>query len=528
MQHYAKILLCAAAILPIAVPRMSAVSHHRLVGDTSLIAIPPPADTMLLQGREYKQIRLSRSLLREIDTAGYSHLDFSHAKHPWKGIVEVGSANLLFHLLTRYAANKDYARISWHSIKNNFETGFLWDNDKFETNLFYHPYQGGLYFNCARSNGLNFWQSAPYAFSGSLVWEMMMETQPPSTNDIIATSLGGIGLGEVSHRLSSLVLDGRCTGMERVIREIAGAVIDPVRGANRLISGDSWHPGDRYVDREATIPFSLQYGIGYRYLKETGKTDKRYNSMACADFTLIYNNPFDIEGRQPFEYFSAQFAFNYSGRQPFLGTVKFNAVIWGHSHDYHSGQEMFWGIFQNYNYYNSEALKRGSEDIPFRIAETVSYGPGMMVRFPFPLAKGSLTLTGFTSGILLGGSLSEYYKFQERDYNMGSGYSLRCDALLVFYRKFGLYAAMENYRIFTWKGYEKKDYEHIDPNYLNAQGARGNALLRVVTLRGSFNLYRDICLSAQVGWYRRNSHYKYFPDVHSHAFDARLMVSYVF
>ena len=63
----------------------------------------------------------------------------------------------------RFVLCEDFAKVNLSSIKENFKTGFVWDNDQFSTNLFAHPYHGGLYFNAARSNGLSFWESAPYA-----------------------------------------------------------------------------------------------------------------------------------------------------------------------------------------------------------------------------------------------------------------------------------------------------------------------------------------------------------------------------
>lgn len=47
--------------------------------------------------------------------------------------------------------------------------GFVWDNDAMGTNMFMHPYHGSLYFNSARSNGYNFWQSGFFAFGGSFM-----------------------------------------------------------------------------------------------------------------------------------------------------------------------------------------------------------------------------------------------------------------------------------------------------------------------------------------------------------------------
>lgn len=87
----------------------------------------------------------------------------------------------------RYIRKADFAYINMHTIKDNFKHGFVWDNDAMQTNMFMHPYHGNLYYNSARSNGYNYWQSGLFAFGGSFMWEMAMENEFPSTNDIIAT-----------------------------------------------------------------------------------------------------------------------------------------------------------------------------------------------------------------------------------------------------------------------------------------------------------------------------------------------------
>ena len=67
--------------------------------------------------------------------------------------------NMAVWTFDRFLMNEDFAKINGHTIKQNFKTGPVWDTDKFSTNLVAHPYHGSLYFNAARSNGLNFWQS---------------------------------------------------------------------------------------------------------------------------------------------------------------------------------------------------------------------------------------------------------------------------------------------------------------------------------------------------------------------------------
>lgn len=130
----------------------------------------------------------------------------------------------------RYIRKADFAYIDFHTIKDNIKHGFVWDNDAMGTNMFMYPYHGSLYFNSARSNGYNYWQSGLYAFGGSFMWEMFMENEYPSTNDIIATPIGGMALGEVFYRAFDLILDDRKTGASRFGLEFASFVVSPMRG----------------------------------------------------------------------------------------------------------------------------------------------------------------------------------------------------------------------------------------------------------------------------------------------------------
>ena len=96
-------------------------------------------------------------------------------RRPWKAALETFGLNMLVWSFDRYIVKEDWAYINGHTIKSNFKKGPVWDTDQFTTNLFSHPYHGSLYFNAARSNGMNFWQSAPFAAGGSLMWEFFME-----------------------------------------------------------------------------------------------------------------------------------------------------------------------------------------------------------------------------------------------------------------------------------------------------------------------------------------------------------------
>src|SRR5262249_42274866 len=156
-------------------------------------------------------------------------------KRFWAAAGEVAALELIPWAYDRYIADQEWARISTDTVKDNFDTGFVYDHDDFPTNQFGHPYHGSTFFNAARSNGYGYWSSGLFTLAGSLVWECCMENTAPSKNDLVNTTLGGMTRGEVAHRLSAMILDNTASGGERVWRELGAALINPVGACNRLL-----------------------------------------------------------------------------------------------------------------------------------------------------------------------------------------------------------------------------------------------------------------------------------------------------
>jgi hypothetical protein len=196
-----------------------------------------------------------------------------------KTAVEIVGINVGIWAFDRYViANDEVYNINLNTMQRNLQHGFVWDNDQFSTNLLGHPYHGGLYFNAARINGMNFWQSIPYTFAGSLMWEYLMENEPPSINDFIATPIGGMALGEMTFRLSGLLIDNRATGWNRVGRELLSALISPMSGLNRVFSGDAWkvrHTGSEFPD---DTPVNFYVATGHRVLTEDSEIKSKLDN----------------------------------------------------------------------------------------------------------------------------------------------------------------------------------------------------------------------------------------------------------
>ena len=445
-------------------------------------------------------------------------------KHPWRAAAETFGLNVGVWAFDRFVMQEDFAKISPTTIKNNIKHGFVWDNDQFSTNLFAHPYHGNLYYNTARSSGMTFWESAPYAFAGSLMWETCAEVEPPAINDLMATTLGGIALGEVTFRFSSQLLDDSKRGFGRFLRELAAGVICPPRAFNRLITGDAWRvrtENPLYHDYDR-IPVQFELGFGNRYLADAGSLFRGEHNPYI-EMRGIYGNPFEAECNEPYDYFTAGVTFGLS-----VSRVNLMGRIWGKELPTTTDMELLVGVFQYFNYFDAEEVKDGSGKIPYKISEAASIGPGIVYRFPSLHRKVSLSQSLHVGGILLGGCLTDYYNIIDRNYNLGSGYSVKSQTHLDFGQKGMFSLGFQHYRIFTWKGYEGKDLTTVNPLYLNAQGDRGNTSFTVITPIVEYVLGPHVRINWETSLYYRRSHYKYHPDLDFDTFETRVGLMYRF
>ncbi len=516
-----------AALTPEAVDSMAA-HYLRLVTEEDATGSPTAMASALADGRisTEKDMPFLRSGDNILTSANPSSPlgGTEGGRHPWLAAAEVVGINAFVMCFDRFVLDAEYAKINLHTIHNNLKTGFVWDNDQFSTNLFSHPYHGGLYFNAARSNGLDFWQSAPYAFGGSLMWETVCETEPPAINDLMATTIGGIAIGEVTYRVSDLIYDDSKRGMARFWREFLGTVVCPIRGLNRIIRGEAWRVrrdgGGLYHDYDR-LPVGLTLSAGMRYLADDNALF-RGETNPYVNVSLIYGDPYDETTNRPYDYFTADVTFGMSSNQPLISRVHLLGQLWSAPVYSANGMQAEFGLFQHFNYYDSQPVKDGTSLVPFRISEAASVGPGLLYHFPAVGNLARLEQRIFLSGILLGGSLSDYYAVIDRDYNMGSGYSMKVHTLMDFGRYGSFFLGADLYNIYTWKGYESQDLRTVNPLYLNAQGDKGNALLFVLTPRLQLALTDNLSLDLSASYYFRETHYSYHDDVRARTFTTQI------
>ena len=221
----------------------------------------------------------------------------------WAASGELMAVQFIPWAFTRFVRNGEWSRIGPTSWLDNLKFPWQWDNNQFANNQFSHPYHGSQYFNAARSNGYNFWQSAPWAFAGSLMWELFGEVWAPAPNDLANTTLGGITLGEMLFRFSSLTLDNRATGSNRVVREVGATLINPVRGFNRLVRGEVGRISETPAEwRPSWLQASMD--VGYRrFSKSASLDDPDARDQGFVQFSVFYGDQLADLGREPFSAF---------------------------------------------------------------------------------------------------------------------------------------------------------------------------------------------------------------------------------
>lgn len=501
---------------------MSVLPQNRVRGGLLLIFFLLVASVMT---HAQIPIRLQTTVMQPPDS---TDLQFYKKKHFWRAAGEVVGFNLALWGYDRYIEHGDFAYISFKTIAANFRHGFKWDNDKLGTNTFLHPYTGNLYFNAARSNGYNFWQSELFAIAGSAMWEMFMEREYPSTNDVIATPVGGAAIGEVFYRASDLILNDASTGAERVGREAAAFIVSPLRGFNRLITGRMWQHRAT-SGRQFGIPnVAFQLSSGVRILHVLGRTS-RLVVGASLQADLEYGYRFDPVQSRPFDYFSVRLNLSFMKSQPLLTRLQITGRLLGRtivdSHTNHLSA----GLYQHFDFYDSDTISKITKRVPYKLGIPASVGAGLQWRNN---ALRHWTFDAFThfNAVVLGSTLSDYYRVDERNYNWASGFSVKSGINAVFGSdRVSLSASHEFYRLFTWRGYRYGlDMETHDPRTLDVQGDRSVASFNVLSFRGSLKIRERLYATFGLTFYRRTTRYHDYPRVASTTLSTRTMLTYKF
>ena len=399
-------------------------------------------------------------------------------KNYWLPAVEIVGLNFSIWAYSRYLTSEGWSAISWQSIKNNFKNGFVWDLDGYLMNQFMHPYHGSNYYNLARSNGLEFWESAPYAVGGSLMWEYFMENEAPSYNDIVNTPVTGIILGEISYRVSNLIIDEGTVGFERFLREFTSTLIDPMQGFNRLIRGDMWKAGK--PNKHSKFDVIVSSGVHNVFFSSKMNDSKSYVALRA---DLNYGNQFSVSDHQkPFDYFTLHTEVNFAPGDNIAGIFA-SGVLWDNKLKLFENSKNIIGVYKEVDIHINTVYKLSATSVTGQIINTVPLSTSVSMQNYFGL-----------SAILMGATNSQYASESGKDYNIGPGASAKIGVQVTF-KNFGeIYSNYKRFWIHT------------------LSGAEGEEFVGLMNIGINYQLLEKSYLGLDFLLYERYGDYKYFPN----------------
>ncbi len=415
----------------------------------------------------------------------------------WLGFGDVMVAQFVPFFVSNVLEDEVWAEVGPETWRNNFTYPWQWDDNQFNNNQFAHSYQGNLYYNAARTNGYNFWGAALWPAGGSLMWEYFFEAWAPAPNDFVNTAVGGVVLGETLFRISRLALDNTATGAERVWREIANGLLNPMSGINRLVRGET---GRVSANPPSWRPSAILgvLDLGYRRTTSSiasGAIETGSNQWN-ATFLLSYGDPArDLSGK-PFSYFAIRADLAGPGDDGLVNqfSARGSLAAWplGKSRRHQVAVSL------EYDFFDNPAFVYGGQSIQVGLVSAIG-APGK-------------TWWGQTNvlfnGVLLGAVESDYYQAVEgRNYDYGPGLGAILSGRLFYKNRLQGTAAYTGLWLHTVDGTESAHYQ--------------DALL----LEGRYWASRKIGLGLSYTGYNRHSDYSGLPDVEEYSSFVRAFVS---
>ncbi|MBR0045825.1 MAG: DUF3943 domain-containing protein [Bacteroidaceae bacterium] len=442
-----------------------------------------------------------------------------------------------------FVQQREWANVTSKVIKRNLKGGWVFDPDSFSGNQFAHPYHGSMFYNTAREHGLSYGVSLLYPLAGSLTWELFCETNRPAVNDLLSTGIGGAGIGEATHRISDIFFDDSKRGGARVVREIFGTLLNPVRGIHRMMSGEMFRVNHMHAGKkEEPMPYSFLVGVGDRYMYDEGpihpNAPGRFKEhVPYLDFRFNYGSHFNHleEGKSPraYDYFNVYLLLNLDDSHPTVGELDIQGRIGSIQRRLPNRWQLDLGFYQNIKYidhYNGHGVQKPG-NLPI-ISEAASFGGDL-----FTQRQGRATTFSHSlmlSAVPLGGAASDY--FLMRRYNFGTGFSLRHSVQFTWNRHFTIGNDLYFLRLFILRGEKPEQIRnylaHPDEYVIELRdgtGAWGDQGEQSVLQNRSylrFNLARGLHLNLQYEYNLRHGNYRYYPSVTGKSHEWKAGISY--
>jgi hypothetical protein len=322
------------------------------------------------------------------------------------------------------------------------------------------------------------------------MWEFFMENESPSYNDLVNTSVTGITFGEISYRVSNLIIDESTTGFERFLRELTSSVINPMHGFNRLIKGDMWKSG--LSNNQTNYKITISTGAHNVFFEND--ISKTYAALRA---NLVYGNIYDVKNhKSPFDYFSLHGEFNIAEGDDIIGIFA-SGVLTDRKVNLFNNSNNIIGLYKEVDFLSNEVYKLTATSITGRLINR--FDVSSLVEM-----ENNITV----SGILMGGTNSEYAAEEGKDYNLGPGASGSIGIKFLFDDVAEVYSNYKRYWIHT------------------LAGADGEEFIGLLNLGVNYDVFTKTGVGLEFLLYERYGEYEKYPDYSSSNSALRFYVKY--
>jgi hypothetical protein len=315
-----------------------------------------------------------------------------------------------------------------------------------------------------------------------------------SFNDMISTGIGGIARGEVMHRVSSLILDNRKRGKGRVGREAAAFLMSPIRGFNRVLSGDASevkgnpvHPYDYRPD------FQLFVRSGARVIGEGESISENTNSYGFLEWTLAYGDPWDPENRRPYDRFDMAVQSNV-GDKTRVGRLLIRGDVWSKL----VAKDHSLSLQQDFDYIDNEAFEFGGQSLGPTLVSKFELSPNF--RLMARTQAFFILLGAVNSDLSFLADVANQERIREYDYGPGAGgalelYLLRKNFPLLVAKYRGSYLNVSNGSIYN-----------TDTKDIGLDSSHG---VQQAQLKLEIPITKHIAIGGDAAMFFRRSHYDF-------------------
>jgi len=410
---------------------------------------------------------------------------------PLVGATEIVATNILINRYDAWVRDLDWAKVTPEHWYNNLHTGFDTDGDPFGTNFISHPYHGSFFFNAARTNGSSFWEAIPFVLAGSWTWEYFGETFPASEIDWNTTTLGGVYLGEVTHRLTAHLLRDHKKRNNRFLRSLGAAFLDPIGQINGWFYKDVAQAYRSSNLRRFPVRSQLSFGVS-QSLQSVGIIPP--SSYFHLNYSMIYGDLFDdSDDYKPFDHFifRAWLDINSIKAKEYNNNylnIMSHAPLWR----LNKSNNSLFAISSHYAFMHNNVFKIGSFSL------TLDY------HVNFKSENISLLSAVKLGPILFGSANSEVVEVIDkfikddgeflRDYVYGRGFMYEAEALIITKNLGRIITSFNNWLIYTQRD------------------TPGTERSSVFKLEYHYPIWKNWGLGIEFFHYHRTAHYKEIPE----------------